>query len=111
MKEKHSNIKIRVNTNGLANLYHKRNVVPELAKVVDRISISLNAPTAQAYQEITRPQYENAFYDMLDFASIAKETFEHTQLTVEDVLSDEDIALSQKIADERGIYLKIRKYS
>lgn len=111
VKEKYINIKIRVNTNGLANLYHKRDVVPELAKVVDRISISLNAPTAQAYQEITRPQYENAFYDMLDFACIAKETFEHTQLTVVDVLSDEDIALSQKIADERGIYLKIRKYS
>ena len=109
-KEKY-NIKVRLNTNGLANLYHKRNVVPELAKVVDRVSISLNAPTAEKYQEVTRPQFENAFPAMLEFASLAQETFEHTQLSIVDVLPEEDIKACQKIADDRGIYLKIRKFS
>ena len=110
MKEKH-NIKIRLNTNGLANLYHKRNIIPELAKVVDKISISLNAPTAEKYQEVTRPQFENAFDAMLEFASLAKESFEHTQLSIVDVLPEEEIRECQRIADERGIYLKIRKFS
>lgn len=109
-KEKY-NIKVRLNTNGLANLYHKRNVVPELAKVVDRVSISLNAPTAEKYQEVTRPQFENAFPAMLEFASLAQEAFEHTQLSIVDVLPEEDIKACQKIADDRGIYLKIRKFS
>ena len=103
-------IKIRLNTNGLANLYHKRNIVPELAKVVDRVSISLNAPTAEKYQEVTRPQFENAFEGLLAFAKLAKDAFEHTQFSVVDVLSKEDIEESQKIADERGIYLRIRKF-
>ena len=108
--KEHYNIKIRLNTNGLANLYYKRNIIPELKKVVDRVSISLNAPTAEKYQEITRPQFENAFIGMLEFAEMAKDTFEHTQFSVVDVLSKEDIEKSQKLADERGIYLRIRKF-
>ena len=109
-KEKY-NIKVRLNTNGLANLYHKRNIVPELAKVIDSVSISLNAPTAEKYQNVTRPQFENAFPALLEFASLAKETFAHTQLSIVDVLPKEEIEACQKIADDRGIYLKIRKYS
>ena len=109
-KEKY-NIKIRLNTNGLANLYHKRNVVPELAKVIDNVSISLNAATAEKYQEITRPQFENAYPALLEFAELAQESFKHTQLSIVDVLSKEEIAACQKIADDRGIYLKIRKFS
>lgn len=104
------NIKIRLNTNGLANLYHKRNIIPELAKVVDRVSISLNAPTADKYQEVTRPQFKNAFPAMLEFAENAKDAFEYTQFSVVDVISKEDIEASQKLADERGIYLRIRKF-
>lgn len=109
IKEKY-NIKIRLNTNGLANLYHKRNIIPDLAKVVDRVSISLNAPTAEKYQEVTRPQFENGFEGMLEFAEKAKNTFEHTQFSIVDVLSKEDIEASQKLADERGIDLRIRKF-
>ena len=109
-KEKYG-VPIRLNTNGLANLYHKRNVVPELAKVIDSVSISLNAPTAEKYQEVTRPQFENAFPALLEFASLAEEAFAHTQLSIVDVLPEEEIKACQKIADDRGIYLKIRKFS
>ena len=109
-KEK-QNIKIRLNTNGLANLYHKRNIIPELAKVIDSVSVSLNAPTAEKYQEVTRPQFENAFPALLEFAELAKGAFEHVQFSIVDVLPEEEIKECQRIADERGIYLKIRKFS
>lgn len=102
---------IRVNTNGLANLYHKRNVVSELAEVVDSISISLNAPDAESYNKVTRPQFENAYEAMLDFAQECNAKIAHTQLSIVDVLPAEDIAKCQAIADERGVYLKVRKYS
>lgn len=105
------NVKIRLNTNGLANLYQKRNVVPELARVIDSVSISLNAPTAEKYQEVTRPQFENAFPALLEFATLAKDAFAHTQLSIVDVLPEDEIKACQKIADDRGIYLKIRKFS
>ena len=49
--------RVRINTNGHANLYHGRNIVPELAGLVDVMSISLNAPTAKEYQKICRSRY------------------------------------------------------
>ena len=104
-------IKIRLNTNGLANLYHGRNIIPELAKVVDSISISLNAPTAEKYQEVTQPQFENAFPSLLEFTKLAKDAFEHTQLSIVDVLEDNDIKACKEIANKIGVYLKIRKYT
>lgn len=110
VKEKHG-LKIRLNTNGLCNLYHKRNIVPELAQVIDSVSISLNAPTAPKYQSVTRPQFENAFPALLAFASLAQQAFAHTQLSIVDVLPQEEIDACRKLADERGIYLKIRKFS
>lgn len=102
---------IRLNTNGLGNLYHKRNIVPELSAVIDSVSISLNAPTAEKYDAVTRPQFENAFPALLEFASLSQAAFSHTQLSIVDVLPKEEIAQCRQIADERGIYLKIRKYS
>ncbi|MDE7476653.1 MAG: TIGR04100 family radical SAM protein [Lachnospiraceae bacterium] len=104
-------ISIRLNTNGLGNLYHNRNIIPELAQVIDSVSISLNAPTAEQYQAVTRPQFENAYPALLEFASLANAAFQHTQLSIVDVLPADEIAACQKIADDRGIYLKIRKYS
>ena len=104
-------LNIRLNTNGLGNLYHKRNIVPELSAVIDSVSISLNAPTAEKYDAVTRPQFENAFPALLDFALLSQAAFSHTQLTIVDVLPKNEIAECQQIADERGIYLKIRKYS
>ena len=102
---------IRLNTNGLGNLYHGRNIVPELAQVVDSISISLNAPTAEKYQAVTRPQFENAYPALLEFAALSQASFRHTQLSIVDVLPADEIAACRKIADERGICLKVRKYS
>ena len=48
---------------------------------------------------------------MLEFAELSKEAFEHTQLSIVDVLPKEEIEQCEKIADDRGIYLKIRKFS
>lgn len=104
-------VAIRLNTNGLGNLYHGRNIVPELAQVIDSVSISLNAPTAEKYQAVTRPQFENAYPALLEFAALSQASFRHTQLSIVDVLPADEIAACRKIADERGICLKVRKYS
>ena len=110
VKEK-TGLPIRVNSNGLGNLYHKRDIVPELAKVVDSVSISLNAPNAEEYEKVTRPSFPNAYAAMLDFAEECGRLIKHTQLSIVDVLPAEEIAACQKIADERGVHLKVRKFS
>lgn len=103
-------LRIRLNTNGLGNLYNKRDIVPDLAKVIDSISISLNAPDAESYNKVTRPQFENAYEALLDFAESCNKVIPLTQLSIVDVLPPEDIKKCQEVADSRGIRLRIRKF-
>lgn len=55
----------RLNTNGLANMINGRDVVPGMVGRIDRVSISLNAPTADAYNELCRPRFGIDSYDAL----------------------------------------------
>ncbi|MBE9528966.1 MAG: YchF/TatD family DNA exonuclease, partial [Proteobacteria bacterium] len=64
--------KIRIDTDGLANLYNKRNVLPEL-KFVDTVSVSLNAPDSETYRElIDTPFGDDAYPAILFFLKEAK---------------------------------------
>lgn len=110
VKEK-TGLPIRLNTNGLGNLYHKKDIIPELATVIDSVSISMNAADAETYQNVTRPSFPNAYPSMLDFAEECKKAIAKTQLSIVDVLSDEQIQTCKEIAESRGVYLKIRHFS
>ena len=102
--------KIRINTNGHANLYHGENVVPKLAGLVDVVSISMNAPTAEQYQEICRSRYGlKAFDEMLDFARKCVGVIPEVVLSVVDVLPPEDIEKCRKIAEDIGAAFRVRK--
>jgi TatD family-associated radical SAM protein len=102
--------RIRVNTNGHANLYHGKNVVPLLEGLVDVISISLNAPTAEQYDEICHSRYgEEAFEGILEFARECVKVIPTVVLSVVDVLSPEDIERCRSIAEDIGAQLRVRK--
>lgn len=108
-KEKYG-LKIRVNTNGLGNLYHGKDIVPILAEVVDSVSISLNAPTKEKYMEVTRPKFENAFEGMQDFARECGTMIPEVKMSVVDVLPAEDIEASRKLAESLGVQLRVRTF-
>lgn len=68
IKSKYPNLKIRVNTNGQANLIHNKNIIPELAKHTDAVSISLNGENQEIYNKISQPaDKENAYQAVKDF--------------------------------------------
>jgi TatD DNase family protein len=58
LKKNYPLIPVRINTNGHGNLIHKRNIIPELKGIIDRISISLNAENSELYQEISQSNYD-----------------------------------------------------
>lgn len=103
---------IRINTNGLSDLIHGReHTALELKGLVDAVSISLNAPDAQSYQKVTNSCYgEKSFDAMLKFASECKAIVDKVTFTVVDVISEEEIERSQKLANEMGIPLRVREY-
>lgn len=105
-------VKIRLNTNGLSDLINKRETAKEICQVIDSVSISLNAPTAEKYNEITRASFgEKSFDAMLKFAKECKEYGISTKLTVVDVISDDDIEECKKLCEEIEIPLRVREYT
>ena len=112
LKETYPSLKVRVNTIGLANLIYGRDVTPDLKGRVDTISISLNAPNAEEFYELTRSRYGLESYEALKkFAVLAKRYVPNVVMTVvEKVMPEEKIAMCQKICDDLGVTLRVRPY-
>ena len=106
-----SDMSIRVNTNGLVRLVHKDFDINGFKGLIDSFSISLNAPNAKRYNEVTRPHFgEAAFEEMLSFSREVKEMGIKTSFTVVDVITPEEIAECEKLANSMGIPLRVRSY-
>lgn len=105
-----STIPVRVNTNGLADLIHGKETAYLLEGLVDAISISLNAPDAKTYLEISRPSFgEAAYSSLLYFATACKKVIPQVSFSVVDVISKEQIEACSKLADEMDIPLRVRR--
>jgi TatD DNase family protein len=77
--------RVRLNTNGHGNAINKRNILPELKGLVDAISISLNADTPEAYDEIVRPLpgLREGLYDKVkEFIEESKKYIPKVQATI-----------------------------
>lgn len=104
-----SKVKIRVNTNGLADLVHKKDTAALLAGKIDAVSISLNAPTKEEYMALARPAFGEISFDaMLKFAENCKKVIGDVTFTVVDMLSSEQLEACRKIAEDRGIKFRVR---
>ncbi len=108
--KEHSETPVRVDTNGQANLYHGRNVLPDLVGVVDAFSISLNAQDNETYQKLSRPTFgERAYPAVLAFAREAVRLFPKVILTVVDV-PGVDVEACRRIAESMGAAFRVREY-
>lgn len=99
--------KVRVNTDGLLNLRQGRDVTAELAEVVDRLSISMNAQDEETYIRHTRPKLPGAYAAMLEFARLAQQHGIDVTLTAIAGLEGVDIDACEAIVT--GMGLKFRR--
>jgi TatD family-associated radical SAM protein len=105
------NTRIRLNTNGQANLIYGRNIVPLLEGLIDSVSISLNAKNAEDYQRLCKPEYgEEAYYSVLDFIKECRKYIPEVTITVVDVIPEEDITQCEAIAAELGVKFRVRHF-
>lgn len=103
--------KVRINSDGQANLVHGRNILPELAGLVDTLSVSLNAPDAATYQRLCRSEFGEAGYRAVcDFLRAAPEWIPEvvaTAVTVPGI----DIAACRRVAAELDVAFRERTYN
>jgi TatD DNase family protein len=103
--------RVRIDTNGHANLIHKRNILPELAGLVDMVSVSLNAQNAEVYEKLSQPKFGSATYEAVkEFIREAKKHIPEVTATVVSA-PGVDIEACQKTADELGVRLRVREYN
>jgi len=114
IKENYPNIPTRVNSNGQGNLIHKRNIVPELVGLIDKISVSLNAQNAELYQELSKSHYdaETAYQAVKDFIAECVKNKIDTTATIVTGFGDYkvDVEACRKITANLGAKFRIREW-
>ena len=109
---KYPPFKIRLNTNGLGNLINRKDIVPELRRVVDVVNISLNAENETVWRRIVRPAegYENGYESVRAFirACVAA-GFEKVVVSCVDQ-TGADAQAVEKIASQDGAQFYLRSF-
>lgn len=113
LKGKVPTLRVRVNTNGLADLIHGRATAADFKGRVDCLSISLNTDDPVEYLNVCRPKFKDSAYPaMLKFAQEATAYVPEVVMTVVDepVTSKEKQARCQAICDRLGVRLRVRPF-
>ena len=100
--------RVRVNTDGLSNLVHKDDTLPDLGSCVDAISISLNAQNREVYERHCRPNLPGSYEAMLKFVKQAPRYINEVTVTAIDGLEGVDIAACERIARDFGVKFRRR---
>ena len=105
-------IKIRINTNGLADLIWQKQTAPQLKDLIDTVSISLNTPNQEDYLKVVRPKFGVESYDaMLRYAKDCTAYVPNVVMTVVDVVtSKEEQEQCRKICENIGARLRVRPF-
>lgn len=114
IKNNYNGIKLRINTNGHANLIHKRDIVPEIKGFIDSVSISLNAHNVKLYEELSQPHVDakKAYQALQDFAKACVDAGIDTTMSVVTGYKDYKIDVKQceKIATKLGAKFRSREW-
>ena len=103
--------RVRLDTNGHGNLINGRPIIHELKGLIDTICISLNAETAEKYEEICKPVFgKKAYPALIQFINEAKQVIPNVQVSIVDT-PGVDVEKCRKIAEELGVDFRIRKYN
>lgn len=108
-----SDIRIRINTNGLADLIWEKSTAPKLKGLIDAVSISLNATNKEDYLEVVRPKFGIESFDaMLQFTKDCTEYVPSVMMTVVDVVTTkEEQEKCREICESVGAIFRVRPYN
>lgn len=103
---------IRLNTIGLGNIVHGRDITGDLAKVLDKINISINSPYKEEWAALVRPKQEYAkdgYESVLDFILLCAQKMDNVIVSVVDK-QNVDIKKTKELAESLGAKLYVREF-
>jgi TatD DNase family protein len=108
---KKSGVMTRINTDGQANLVYGRNILPELAGLIDSVSVSLNAADGETYSRMCNSPFgSEAFAGVCLFLKEAKR---HIPRVVASAVTVPglDTAAVRQLAESLGVEFREREYA
>lgn len=94
--------RVRLDTDGLANLRHDRDITADLEGHIDALSVSLNAQDDSTYNRYCRPRQSHSHGAVRDFADRACDFVPEVTLTAIAGLPGVDLAACEGIAATMG---------
>ncbi|MFA5164770.1 MAG: TatD family hydrolase [Candidatus Omnitrophota bacterium] len=89
---------LRLTTNGHGNLINKRDITGDLVGLIDRVSVSLNAPDADTYDRICKPAFGPGTYaEVKKFIAACREKLPEVEVTCVDY-AGVDMQACEKVA-------------
>jgi TatD DNase family protein len=108
---KKGGVTTRINSDGQANLVYGRNILPELAGLIDCISVSLNAADGETYSRICNSPFGSDAFDGI--CRFLKEAKKHIPRVVASAVTVPglDTAAVRQLADALGIEFREREFA
>jgi TatD DNase family protein len=104
--------RVRINTNGQARLFLGRDILPEMAGLVDALSVSLNAQDAARYVKICRPDAGASAYEAVKEFIRAARAFVPSVTASVVALPGVDVEACRRIAEqELGAAYRVRPFN
>lgn len=103
--------RIRINTNGLSDLINNCDSTEKMLGLIDTVSVSLNADTAEKYEALCHSDFGlEAYPAILRFTAKAVEKLPHVRMTVVSTMPKEEIENCRRICEELGAEFMVREY-
>lgn len=101
---------IRINTIGLADLIWGRPTAPDLAGLIDAVSVSMNEADPDRYEALCHPRFGKGSYEaMLSYIEEVKKYVPSVAVSVvSGSLSPEALELCRAKAEKLGVSFKVR---
>ena len=100
---------IRLNTNGLGNAVHHKDIVPQLRQAVDVVNVSVNAADEDTWRKLVcpAPEYENSFESVWDFLhNCVQAGFEKVVASCVDGVGADTQAVEKRACAEGAVFYK-----
>ncbi|MFA6356351.1 MAG: TatD family hydrolase [Candidatus Omnitrophota bacterium] len=109
---KNKGAKLRLTTNGHGNLINKHRIVDDLAGLIDRVSVSLNAPDRETYDRICKPAFGPGTYDEVKkFIAECREKIPEVEATCVDYKGVDMEACERIVTQELKVKFRPRRHN
>lgn len=103
--------KVRIVTNGEGDLINKQPIVPELAGLVDKVSVSVNTADAGQYEALCRSDFgAEAYPAVLEFIESCKGVIPEIEITAVGA-PGVDMKAVEQLARKMGVSFRARQYN